>query len=80
MVLAREAVSKPSAEKLSELRMQRKANSQSDPRKGTPKATAANPRNTTTSTASMTSRDRMNDARYCHLGMGDATMRLRSFF
>ena len=40
----------------------------------------ANPRNTTTSIASITSRDRRYAARYCHRGMGDATIRFSSFF
>src|ERR1035441_1428782 len=80
MVRARDATSRPSAENDNEVSTQRTANSASDPRKGTPNTSRANPRNATTSIASITRRDSRNEARYCHRGMGDATSRLSSFF
>ncbi len=80
MVLAREETNKPIAEKASEVRMQRKASSHSEPRNGTPKATFAKPRKASTSMTSMASRESKKDARYCQRGMGEATKRLSSFF
>ena len=54
--------------------------SRSDPRKGTPKASRANPTNTITSITSIARRERINEAMYCQRGIGEATKRFSSFF
>ena len=77
---AREATSSPSAENASEVSTQSNPSSSSDPRNGTPKTSRAKPTNTTTSITSIASRDRINEARYCQRGIGEATSRFSSFF
>ena len=70
----------PSAENTSETKTHSSPSCHSGPRNGTPNTSFANPRNTTTSTASITSRDSRYPVRYCHLGIGDATIRFSNFF
>jgi hypothetical protein len=80
VVFAREATSSPSAENASEVIRHRIPSSTSDPRNGTPNTTRVNVKNAATSISSITSRDSRNEARYCHFGIGDATIRFSSFF
>ena len=74
------ATSRPRAEKSIDVSRQMNPSCHSDPRNGTPNTTLVKPRKNATSTTSIASRDSRNDVRYCHLGMGDATMRFSSFF
>src|ERR1035438_5540077 len=73
VVLARELTSSPNAEKDSEASTHRNPNCHSEPRKGTPKASRANPRKTPTSITSNPSLEIKNEARYCQRGIGEAT-------
>src|ERR1035437_11121778 len=80
IVLARDDTRRPRAEKASEVRTHRNPSCHSDPRKGTPNTSLANPRNMATSMTSIANRDNRNAARYCQRGMGEATIRLSNFF
>src|SRR5580698_3903225 len=71
MVRARDEIKRPSAENDNEVSTHKMPNCHSGPRKGTPKASRANPRKAATSTISMMSRESRKDVRYCHRGMGE---------
>src|SRR5215208_2816682 len=76
IVWAREAISNPREAKASEDRRQIRMRRGIEPRTGTPKASTANPNNSPTSMNRRVSRDRANEARYCHRDIGVAISRL----
>src|SRR3954469_14438572 len=79
VVRAREAVSRPNPPNEIAPSRQMSNNVPTDPRNGTPKAQCPNPTSVNTSRIRNTSREHMNERRYCTRDIGVAISRLSSF-